>query len=423
MVGHEFCYQAAKQGLTVRYQVTVFGDEARPAYDRIRLTDAIAGKDPEELLLHTPSWYEQQGMTLRSDCKVETIHRDSKTVTLADGSTLGYDKLILATGSHPYIPPIPGADLPKVFSYRDLDDAERIKQATSNGQRVTIIGGGLLGLELAKTLGDRGCAVHILERSPGVMIRQLNVVAAGMLKDRLEELGLTVSLNTSCHRITAHDDGSLQCELNTQQTLDTDVIVIATGIRSRDGLAKAAEINCSISGGVVIDDTCSSSDPNIFAIGECANHRGTVYGLAAPGYQMASVVAKRLAGFHKERFTGSDLTTKLKLAGVDVWTIGEYQADGDVSSYRVGETYRQLVSRNGHLVGATLLGPCDDLALIQDAIARNLRFTVQQYRKFIKTGTLFDQQEDPSVWPEQAIICTCMQVTRGTITKACAEWL
>ena len=268
------------------------------------------------------------------------------------------------------------------------------------------------------------------------MIRQLNVVAAALLKERLESLGLHIALETQCESITQGENGKLHCQLNNERHIDADVIIVATGIRSRDGLARDAKIPCSPSGGVVIDDHLSGDDPSIFAIGECARHRGTVYGLAAPGYRMATALANHLSGSPDNSFTGSDMSTKLKLAGIDVWTLGDYQANGDTVSYRGStskntsentdankhQTYRQLVTRNGELVGATLIGPCEELARIQDAVARQLRFSVKQLRTFEKNGELFASENDnPALWPEQAIVCTCMQINRGTIAKACAE--
>lgn len=424
MVGLEFLIQAVKRSLNIRFAIHVFGDEPRPAYDRIRLTECMQGTSPDELVLRSREWYADHGITLETSTRIESIDPDAHQLTTADGRTIVYDSLVLATGSRPFVPGFPGSDLPGVFTYRTIEDITAIQAACTEAKRAVIIGGGLLGLELAKSVQEQGVATTVVEFAPGLMVRQLNPVASGILHDQITGLGMSVHLSTETTAIaTCEGDAKLVVDYKDEDTTSdpADLVVIAAGIRPRDDLARAAELTCSPRGGIVVDDQLQTSHPDIYAIGECAIHKGQVYGLAAPGYHMAEILARRLNGGTLSRFTGFDLSTKLKLAGLDVWTIGDYQADGRTVNRRQGSDYRQLVLRQGQLVGATVIGNWSELPLLQDAVARRVDISANQIKRLERGGSLFgDDLDDPTNWPEQALICTCMQVTRGTLTDAIA---
>jgi nitrite reductase (NADH) large subunit len=419
MVGLEFLIQAVKRQLNIRFAITVFGAEPHPAYDRIQLNSAIEGSSVESLIFKPLSWYAEQSIDLRIDRRVEKIDRESKEIITEAGERCGYDILVLATGSRPYIPAIEGVHDPKILTYRDVHDAQVIQKACTTAKSVVIIGGGLLGLELAKTVREKGITTTIVQSRPGLMMKQLNPVAANMLLKQVQAFDITVRLSTHTQSIAARSDNSFELTYKDKETDQADLVIVTTGIRSHDELAQDAKITCSPGGGIVINDHLQTSDPNIFAIGECANHAGIVYGLAAPGYHMAEMLARRLNGGTLSEFRGFDQSTKLKLAGLDVWTIGEYQGDGTTTSRRDGDNYRQIVVRNGRLVGATVIGAWDELPLLQDGVARRIRLSETQQKRLQKSGSLFnDSMDDPAYWPEQALICTCMNVTRGALTLA-----
>ena len=427
MVGLEFCVQAVRRSLNIRYHIIVFGEEPVPAYDRIRLTECMDDKDGEELLLRDRSWYADNGITLCSNARVESINTAEQSLRVqthdGDAYTETYQHLVLATGSRPFIPPIDQVADDKIFSYRTLDDIAAIKAACATerqNKKAVIIGGGLLGLELAKAIQEHDVATTVVEFAPGLMLRQLNPVASSILHEQILSLGIQVRIQTSTAAIEAGTDNRLRVRYDDGAIDDADLVVFAAGIRPRDELAREAEIRCSPGSGIVINDFLETSAPHVYAIGECAIHDGRVYGLAAPGYHMAEILCKRLNGGARPAFRGFDLSTKLKLAGLDVWTIGDYQADGKTVSYRSGNVYRQLVVRYGRVVGATIIGGFEELALLQDAVARRVELSNSQLQSFQKGGELFrDDLDNPINWPEQAIICTCMQVKRLTLTMAC----
>lgn len=416
MVGWHFCRRLVELGLHERFAIEVYGDDPLPAYDRIRLNEVVAdGRTPDELLLATPGWYAEHDIRLTNGREVLAIEPQRGVVRTIAGER-SFARLVLATGSTAARLTVPGADLPCVRCYRTVADAQAIAELARPGLRVVLVGGGLLGIELAAALALRGAAVTVLERSPGILVRQLNVVASTLLRRRIEALGITIETEARVASIEAQGDGAV---VHREDGINhaADLVVTAIGIRPRDELARDAGITCSPAGGIVIDHFLRSSAPNVHAIGECARFQTSVYGLVAPGYHMADVLARRLAGQREVVFTGFDQGTRLKLVGIDVATLGEFQADGITAMWRDGDDYRQVVVRDGRLVGATVIGAWEDLPRVADAVARREAVDTRDLRAFRRGGSPV-RRAPVAEWPAAALVCACRSVSRGAIGHA-----
>ena len=331
MVGHRFCDRIASLGVTKQYRVTVIGEEPRPAYDRVNLTAFFQGKTADDLSLASSSWYEEHGIELRTGVRVESIDRQGHLVCLSDGQSLPYDALVLATGSAPFVPEIPGLPKHGVFVYRTIEDLEGIREYAAKARSVSVIGGGLLGLEAAKAMLDLNLETSVVEFAPRLMPRQLNEQASSVLQRHLETLGLRILLNRRIHSVEGN--GSVTgLRLADEDVLGSDMIIVSAGIRPRDELARDCGLAVGQRGGVVVDDELRTSDPDVYAIGEVALHNGVIYGLVAPGYQMADALASTFAGTPKT-FTGSDFSTKLKILGVDVANFGRIRSQPRTFAY------------------------------------------------------------------------------------------
>jgi nitrite reductase (NADH) large subunit len=310
MVGHKLLEQlvAAKAGL----DITVLCEEPRPAYDRVHLSEYFAGKSAEDLSLVAPGFFESNGnLLLKLDAKAVSIDRAAKTVTTAGGETLAYDSLVLATGSYPFVPPLPGKDRPGCFVYRTIEDLEALTAAGKSAKTGVVIGGGLLGLEAAKALKDMGLTTHVVEFAPRLMAVQIDDGGGRILRRKIEQLGVTVHTGKNTQEIVDGEGARHRMKFADGGTLEADIILFSAGIRPRDELAKQAGLKMGERGGIVVDESCRTSDPDIYAIGECALYQNRIYGLVAPGYQMAQVVADQLAGKAGAGFTGADMSTKL----------------------------------------------------------------------------------------------------------------
>lgn len=400
--------------------VLVFGEEPRAAYDRVRLTSFFDGRSAEELEIRRNDWYSRNGINLFTGDPVVEIDREHRLIRAKSGRETQFEKLILATGSSPFVPPIAGTDLPGVFVYRTIDDLEQIKSFSANSKNAAVLGGGLLGLEAARALVNLGVTTHIVEKAPALMARQLDNEAASLLRGMVEELGVQTALQRQSERIVRDSEGLL-LEFRDGSPLRVDMIVIAAGIRPRDELARACSLETDAHGGVVVDNCLQTSDENIYAIGECASHEGTVYGLVDPGYQMAETVAANLSGGDAE-FTGSDQSTRLKLLGVDVALCGDYldPSGAEKLIYCGPDFYRKIVIRDHRIVGAVGVGPFPELPVIQDWIATRRRIWPWHRRRFKSEGLFWEavESDDVSQWPDGAVICSCRSVTRGTLTAA-----
>jgi nitrite reductase (NADH) large subunit len=319
MVGQRFLEALRERDTDRQWRVTVLAEEPRPAYDRVRLSAFFDGAGAEDLSIHTPD----DGVTLRLAEPARRIDRDRRTV-VTDAGEYRYDALVLATGSYPFVPPVDGVDRPGVFVYRTLDDLVAIRDYAAGRRVGAVIGGGLLGLEAANALRLLGLATHVVEFAPRLMPLQVDEAGGAMLRRYIEELGVTVHLGTATTAVRGGSDDPrvTGLVLSDGTTVDAELVVVAAGVRPRDQLARDADLALAERGGVLVDAACRTSDPDIWAIGECAAVEGRCYGLVAPGYAMAEVVADRLVG-GRATFPGADTSTKLKLLGVDVASFGD----------------------------------------------------------------------------------------------------
>ena len=344
MVGHRFCERLVERDVNQHFHIVTFCEEPRAAYDRVGLSKYFTHRDAKQLMLADPDWYSQHNIQLHVGDKVDRIERFDHQVHSRQGRVLDYDVLVMATGSAPFVPPTPGIDLPGVFVYRTIEDLDQMLAWGTQCRRAAVIGGGLLGLEAAKAVIDMGLQTHVIEFAPRLMPRQLDERGSNVLISKIESLGAKVHLNKSARQIVGTDrvtaiqfvDGS---------ELEVDMIVVSAGIRPRDELARDCGLDLGPRGGVVVNDSLLTSDPDIYAIGEVALHRGMIYGLVAPGYEMADILAANLTGDSRE-FRGADLSTKLKLMGVDVASFGQYEADASVAKSLTSKTRWPVSTKN-----------------------------------------------------------------------------
>ena len=348
-----------------QYAIVTFCEEPRAAYDRVGLTSFFAHRSAERLMLAKREWYEEHGITLHIGDRASQIERKTRRVRSDKGVELTYDTVVLATGSYPFVPPVPGIDKRGVFVYRTIEDLEKISAYGKRAKRAAVIGGGLLGLEAAKAAYDMGLETHVIEFAPRLMPRQIDEAGSRVLVRQIEDLGVHVHLNKVTQEV--HGDGKVQAMCFTDgSTLEVDMIIVSAGIRPRDDLARACGLEVGERGGVIVDDSLQTSDPHIYAIGEVALHGGMIYGLVAPGWQMAEIVAQNLTG-GDERFQGTDLSTKLKLMGIDVASFGDYEAAPESARPLTWEdpftgVYKKLLfTHDGtRLLGGVLVGEAHD---------------------------------------------------------------
>jgi len=427
MVGHRFCEELAERDETNRYRVVVFGEEPRPAYDRVQLSAYFEGRSAEDLSIASLDWYAEQGFEIVVGDPVTAIDRSARRVESEWGRVVEYDILVLATGSTPFVPPMPGTDKPGVFVYRTIEDLQAIaawaERATTS--RAAVIGGGLLGLEAAKATVDLGLETHVLEHGDRLMPRQVDETGGALLQRAIESLGVHVHTRNGAREIYGEDavEGLVLPE---DVRLESDMVVISAGIKARDDLARACGLTVGERGGVEIDRALATSDPAIFAIGECALHEGTIYGLVAPGYEMAAVLARRLVGEDVE-FVGADMSTKLKLMGVDVASFGDPFADAEGIAARkvviedaVAGVYQKLVvSADGErLLGGILVGDASPYMNLLRATRDASPVPPRPHQ--LLTGVP-DAGSDASTLADDAQICSCNNVDKGQIVAAIQE--
>jgi nitrite reductase (NADH) large subunit len=433
MTSFKLCQKLVEHGANEDIRIIVFGEEPRPAYDRVHLTELFSGRSEESLLLADETWYDENGIELYLYDPVVAVDRERSVVVSGLGRVFGYNRLVFATGSKPFVPPIEGIDLPGVFLYRTIDDIYQITDYAEGCLRAAVIGGGLLGLEAAKAAHDLDLKVHVVEVAPHLMPRQLDAPAAELLKEKIEELGVKVQVGKKITRIAQvgepdAEDGTSRLGIQFEDggEIIADLIIVSTGIRPRGELAQAAGIACAPNGGIIVDDRLQTSDPQIFAVGECATHRSITYGLVAPGYQMVDVLVANLLG-SDALFQGADQSAKLKLMGVTVAALGEYDGDTKPLSsalrYTTGGVYRKLVTRQGRLIGAVTVGDWENLDRIREALVSPVPMNFWDMRRFRSTGNLFPKEDSKKVteWAPDAMVCGCMRVTRGALSQAITE--
>ncbi len=409
------------------YDITVFGAEPHPNYNRILLSPVLAGEQTaEQIVLNPREWYAEHGITLHTGRKVVAIDRRRRVVRADDGTQVAYDRLLLATGSRPFMLPVPGRELDGVVGYRDLADTQAMIEAATRHEDAVVIGGGLLGLEAANGLMLRGMRVTVIHLMPWLMERQLDETAASMLRESLQQRGIVFRLDARTRELLGDASGRVRSVcLDDGSEIAAQLVVMAAGIRPDTELAEGAGLHCHR--GVVVDDTLQTvTDPRVYAVGECASHRGVAYGLVAPLFEQARVCATHLARFGIGRYAGSALSTKLKVTGIDLFSAGDFMArDGSeeiVLSDPAGGVYKKLVIRDDRLVGACLYGDTVDSAWYFQLLREGRAIGGLRDRLMFGESGLGDAghqgQNRAASMADDAEVCGCNGVCKGTIVRA-----
>ncbi|MBW8372029.1 MAG: nitrite reductase large subunit NirB, partial [Thiobacillus sp.] len=411
------------------YDITVFGSEPHPNYNRILLSPVLAGEQTvDDIVLNPLDWYNENNITLHLGKKVVKIDRNARAVESDDGTRAGYDRLLLATGSNPFILPVPGADLDGVISFRDIADVDAMIRASSQYRHAVVIGGGLLGLEAANGLMKRGMDVTVVHIGPWLMERQLDEPAARLLQKSLEEKGMKFLLQKQTAELVKGESGRVAAiKFKDGDSAPADLVVMAVGIRPNTELAESAGLHCNR--GIVVNDTMQTFDPRIYSIGECAAHRGTAYGLVAPLFEQAKVCANHLAHYGIGRYQGSITSTKLKVTGIDLFSAGDFiggeGTEAILYSDPIGGVYKKLVIKDNKLVGGVMYGDTVDgawyFSLLRDGkdvseLRDHLMFGQDHcgnlgHQGINKAATMTDDME----------VCGCNGVCKGDIVKAIRE--
>lgn len=404
-----------------RYELVAFAEETRAAYDRVNLSTYFGSRDAAALALAPQGWFEEQRVTLHLGDGVVAINRKAKTVTTKKGQTLPYDTLVLATGSAAFVPTITGVDKPGVFVYRTIEDLDAIIAYSARCRRAVVLGGGLLGLEATKVLSDLGLETHVVQSSDRLMPRQLDAKGAALLKKKLEARGVRVHLGKNTQEIIGEEQAQ-GLSFEGGETLDADLVLVSAGIRPRDELARLAGLEVGSRGGVCVDERLTTSDPDIYAVGECAVAGGLTYGLVAPGYRMAEALVAGLLG-REASFSGADQSTKLKLQGVDVASIGDAVSDDPgfdetvVMNARAGVYKKLLIGPDNTLKGAVLVGDASDYGNLLQLYLNKLplpdvpeSLLVAAQGEALSAGV--------AALPDMATICSCENVSKGAIALA-----
>ena len=415
------------------YDTTVFGAEPHPNYNRILLSPVLAGEMTiSDIILNSHEWYAENKITLHTGKKILNIDRIAKKVIAEDGMETEYDRLLLATGSNPFILPVPGADLPGVIAYRDIADTDAMIAAASRHKHAVVIGGGLLGLEAANGLALRGMNVTVVHVMPWLMERQLDKSAADLLMKSLEAKGLKFLLEAQTAELVKGESGRVcAVKFKNRDPVPADLVVMAVGIRPNTALAESAGIHCNK--GIVVNDTMQTYDPRIYAVGECANHRGIAYGLVAPLFEQAKVCANHLAMFGIGRYLGSVTSTKLKVTGVDVFSAGDFMGGEDVDEIVLhdpaGGVYKKLCVKDDKLIGAVMYGDTADGAWYFQLLKEQQN--IAEIRDHIMFGEMshtsrvgdvgHQGQTRAAAMADTAEVCGCNGVCKGTIVKAIKE--
>ena len=426
MVGHKFCEKIISK--TDQYRLIVFGEEPRIAYDRVHLSEYFAGKTADDLSLSSLSWYSDNRITLHLGDPVKEINRLERTVHSYSGLIEKYDYLIIATGSSPFVPNIAGIEKEGVFVYRTIEDLEKMKKHAAKSKIGAVLGGGLLGLEAAKALLDLGMEdTHVIEFATRLMPRQIDDAGSKLLQGKLAQLHLKVHLNKSTAAILGdHQIEGLQ--FTDDSILGLDMLVISAGIRPRDEIARLCGLEVSSRGGIIVNEHMQTSDEHIFAIGECALFEGMIYGLVAPGYEMAEVAASFLSQGSKQ-FKGFDMSTKLKLIGVDVASYGDaFIAEPDCTSIIFEDTHKGIykrinISSDGkYLLGGILIGDADAYNMLLQTVNNKIVLPPNPEDLILGArGGATAEGTGLMSLPDDALVCSCEAVTKGAICCAVTE--
>ncbi|KMS67189.1 nitrite reductase [Streptomyces viridochromogenes] len=430
MVGQRFLEALAARGMTATHRVVVLCEEPRPAYDRVALTSYFSGKTPEDLSMTDMEFIETHGIELYVGDPAVSVDREAKKVTARSGQVFEYETLVLATGSYPFVPPVPNKDAQGCFVYRTIEDLLAIEEYAKTRTTGAVVGGGLLGLEAAGALKGLGLTSHIVEFAPRLMPVQVDEGGGAALLRTIEDMGLSVHTGVGTQEIVVDEAGAVTgMKLSDGSELATDMVVFSAGVRPRDQLARDCGLTVGERGGITVDEQCRTvSDPHVFAIGECAlASDGRVYGLVAPGYEQAETAAATIAADEAEEltFTGADLSTKLKLLGVDVASFGDAHGTAEdcldvvYSDSRAGLYKKLVIGRDGTLLGGILVGDAEAYGTLK-AFTGSVP-PVSPESLVLPAGAGAPVQLGPSALPDEAIICSCNNVTKGTIRGAVTD--
>ena len=412
------------------YEIAIFGAEPHPNYNRILLSPVLAGEQTiEQIILNPVSWYEEHGIRLHLGKKVTDIDRRQRIVRAADGTEETYDRLLICTGSNPFIPPLPGKDLQGVIAFRDIADTNAMVEAAATHRNAVVIGGGLLGLEAANGLMSRGMSVTLIHIAPWLMDRQLDDVAGAMLQKSLEDRGMKFRVGANTESLIGNDAGRVRAvRLKDGSEIPADLVVMAAGIRPNTELAEKIGLHCNR--GIVVNDTMQSiTDPRVYSVGECASHRGIAYGLVAPLFEQGKVCATHLAEFGIGRYLGSQTSTKLKVTGIDLFSAGDFMGGADceeiVMSDPYGGVYKKLVVRDDKLIGACVYGDTADGAWYFKLLREGRTISDIRDRLMFGENNVGDVGHEgfskAAAMPDTAEVCGCNGVNKGAICKAIKE--
>lgn len=428
MVGYKFCEKFIANEASKNFKVTVFGEEPRPAYDRVHLSEFFESQDAKALEMAPASWYADNDIDLITGERVADINRTGKTITTAKDREFSYDYLVLATGSSPFVPPIKGVEKEGVFVYRTIEDLEGMLayaakiNSEKTGGRAAILGGGLLGLEAGKAVLDMGLEPHVVEFASKLMPRQLDSRSSQVLQLKLESIGLNIHLSKATNQILG--DGKITgMEFGEDDVLDVDMLIVSAGIRPRDELARACGLDVGVRGGIVVDNTMKTSDDNIYAIGEIALYNQMIYGLVAPGYDMADVAAHQILGNTEKLMPAEiDMSTKLKLIGVDVASFGEpfmpaSKGHSIIFENKTQYLYKRInVSHDGKkLLGGILVGDAADYSMLHQVYLNGMAIPEDPAQLILPASDGGALLGDVMDLPDEAQICSCESVTKGQI--------
>ena len=429
MVGHRLLELMVAKGALENWELVTFCEEPRVAYDRVHLSEYFVDKTAADLTLVKPGFYQENGVRIYVGDRVTKIDRDRQLVTSANGIEVAYDRLVLATGSYPFVPPIKGNDATGTFVYRTIDDLDAMKAYAAQSKVGVVVGGGLLGLECANALKSLGLETHVVEFAPRLMPVQLDETGGDVLKEKIEALGVQVHTSKVTTKIVSENGRLVSMQFADETSLQTDMIVFSAGIRPRDELARDCGLQLGDRGGIAIDESCQTSDPNIYAVGECALYQGRIFGLVAPGYQMAEVASDHLlAAPAAAQFAGADMSTKLKLLGVDVASFGDNFAKTPGAKElaiadAIAGTYKKLVvnADGSQLLGGILVGDASAYGTLLQLMQNQMKLPANPLSLLVPAGSGETAALSMDSLPETAQICSCNNVTKGQLCEAIRE--
>jgi len=431
MVGHKFLELMVNKNSDRSWNLITFCEESRVAYDRVNLSSYFSGKTAADLSLVEPGFYQDNNIQIYIGDKAVFINREKQTVTSANGKEIPYDKVVIATGSYPFVPPIKGKEVEGTFVYRTIEDLEQISAYGKQCKVGVVVGGGLLGLEAANALKNLGLETHVVEFAPRLMPVQIDEGGGAILKETIEALGVKVHINKNTTEIISKHGKVAKMTFADGTELATDLILFSAGIRPRDELARNSDLEIGDRGGIVINENCQTSDENIYAIGECALYQNRIYGLVAPGYKMAEVAADYLINnSNNNQFTGADMSTKLKLLGVDVASFGDNfgktsgAKEVALTDARQGIYKKLVLTEDGkYLLGGILVGDASAYGTLVQFVQNKITLPPHPEDLLLppREGKPATVGMGVDSLPDTAQICSCNNVTKGQICRAISE--